>query len=90
MVRFLAFTFAVAAIMLSFGCDNSTSSRDSSEQTCVEPENPYEEGSGHYAGFNWAEENGGACSGNSDSFNEGCEEYYSQEDEYEACVAKNK
>ncbi len=40
--------------------------------------NPYSEGTGHYAGYEWAERTGGDCNGNSASFNEGCEEYYSQ------------
>lgn len=42
-------------------------------------ESPYDAGSGHDAGFQWAEENGiddpSQCSGNSISFIEGCEEY---------------
>lgn len=46
----------------------------------VEPENPYSNGSGHSAGYEWAERTGGGCNGKSDSFNEGCEEYYSQMD----------
>ncbi len=49
-----------------------------------EPENPYDEGSGHSAGYEWAEENGvDSCGGNSNSFIEGCEEYLSQQEEYE-------
>jgi hypothetical protein len=52
---------------------------------CTEPENPYDYGSGHYAGFEWGE-NGNYCSGNSDSFVEGCEEYYSQEEAYDDCI----
>lgn len=54
-----------------------------------EPEigNPYSDGSGHYAGYEWAEENDtDYCDGNSDSFNEGCQEYIDQrdaEEEYE-------
>ena len=44
----------------------------------ADPVNPYDSGSGHYAGFEWAGETGGNCDGNSDSFNEGCEEYYFQ------------
>lgn len=40
--------------------------------------NPYSEGTGHYAGYEWAERTGGSCDGNSQSFNEGCEEYYRQ------------
>lgn len=49
-----------------------------------EPENPYDEGSGHSAGYEWAMENGvDSCDGNSNSFIEGCEEYLSQIEEYE-------
>ncbi len=49
--------------------------------------NPYYEGSGHYAGFEWAENNSGSyCNGNSDSFNEGCEEHTRQEENYSACL----
>jgi len=40
--------------------------------------NPYSEGTGHYAGYEWAERTGGGCDGNSQSFNEGCEEYHHQ------------
>jgi len=40
---------------------------------------PYDEGTGHDAGFQWAEENGiddpTNCGGDSASFIEGCEEY---------------
>jgi hypothetical protein len=52
--------------------------------SALEPENPYDEGSGHYAGFEWGE-NGNACGGNSDSFIEGCEEYDSEAAAYAAC-----
>jgi hypothetical protein len=45
----------------------------------TEPENPYDEGSGHSAGYEWAEENDvDSCDGNSNSFIEGCEEYLDQ------------
>jgi|SRR3989338_2574814 len=60
-----------------------------SESDCssLEPENPYSIGSGHYAGYEWAENRGGGyCSGNSNSFVEGCEEYDQQETAYDACV----
>lgn len=52
-----------------------------------EPKNPYYSDSGHSAGFDWAERTGGYCSGNSDSFNEGCEEYYAQEEAYDSCLS---
>lgn len=42
-------------------------------------ESPYSDGTGHDAGFQWAEEKGitdpSDCGGDSDSFIEGCEEY---------------
>ena len=61
-----------------------------SGDSCSEPENPYEEGSGHYAGFEWAADNDpGFCDGNSQSFTEGCEEYQRQEAKYEDCEAGN-
>lgn len=55
-------------------------------KVCISPENPYDEGSGHYAGYNWAVQNGSNCDGNSDSFNEGCAEYYDQLNQYETCL----
>lgn len=86
---------AVTGLLLVMGCSSSTpsSSSDSNGNTtsaanCTEPENPYDEGSGHYAGYEWAENNDpGACGGNSQSFIEGCEEYESQEAKYEECQA---
>jgi hypothetical protein len=54
---------------------------------CNEPENPYDEGSGHYAGWQWGEE-GNYCSGNSSSFVEGCEDYEYVESKYEDCMAQ--
>lgn len=49
-----------------------------------ELENPYDDGSGHSAGYEWAEENDvDSCGGNSDSFIEGCEEYLEQKEQEE-------
>jgi hypothetical protein len=56
-----------------------------SDKDCIEPENPYDYDSGHYAGWQWGEE-GNYCSGNSDSFVEGCEEYQAAEESYEQCL----
>ena len=51
------------------------------------PSNPYSEGSGHYAGYVWAEENEPTiCSGNSGSFIERCETYMSQVYAHEECI----
>ena len=51
----------------------------------IEPENPYDQGSGHYAGYEWGAR-GNNCSGNSRSFIEGCEEYVNQDANYERCI----
>lgn len=53
----------------------------------LEPENPYSYGSGHYAGFEWAESKDvSSCGGNSQSFIEGCEEYLIQSEDYVSCL----
>ena len=69
---------------------DSSPDLDSHASTCAEPENPYEEGSGHYAEYEWAENNSGTCDGRSQSFAEGCEEYESQKARYEECEAKKR
>ncbi len=54
------------------------------DNTTIEPENPYNDGTGHSAGYEWAQENNvSSCGGNSNSFIEGCEEYLAQQEEYE-------
>jgi hypothetical protein len=73
------FLIAIGLFLLS-GCSSRSSEnsfRAENEQT-IEIENPYSPGTGHYAGYEWAERTGGDCNGNSNSFNEGCEEYYRQ------------
>jgi len=70
----------ITILLLVSGCSLSNSEnyyKDESEYE-VEINNPYPFGSGHYAGYEWAKDTGGSCSGNSASFNEGCEEYYRQ------------
>lgn len=69
------------------GCNSSKSADENrTARVCTEPENPYTEGTGHYAGYEWAEsKGGGSCNGSSQSFNEGCEEYENQESEYQDC-----
>ena len=87
--------FMLGVLFFVGGC--STPKPDSGEQaetsaaSCTEPENPYSAGTGHYAGYEWAESHdGAACNGNSQSFNEGCEEYDQQEEEYQNCERKKK
>lgn len=65
----------------------SGTSRDCGE---LEPTNPYAVGSGHYAGFEWAEARDvGSCDGNSTSFIEGCEEYLRQTEALGTCESEN-
>ncbi len=84
---------AIAVFSLA-GCSSQQSSDNQTEdeqKVCEEPENPYQEGTGHYAGYEWAEKKGsGSCEASSQSFNEGCEEYETQDEEYEECEAQKK
>jgi hypothetical protein len=78
------------SFLASAGCPSHDSASDQKEARsaggCREPENPYAPGSGHYAGFEWAEEKApSTCGDNSDSFIEGCEEYERQADAYKEC-----
>jgi hypothetical protein len=93
-VRQLVLAFTLSGLFILIGCGASESSRKDEEgaaTSCAEPENPYTEGTGHYAGYEWAEKNGsGTCNSSSESFNEGCEEYESRESEYQECEARKK
>jgi hypothetical protein len=88
-IHIICFSF-----LLLVGCNNNSNSSDLGSKNaheCVEPQNPYgDTDSGHYAGFEWAMQNGGSCDGNSESFNEGCEEYQTQLDEYDECLSHKK
>lgn len=91
-MKFILFVVIIITFALS-GCDSDKSgftSKKTKTKDCILPQNPYNDGGGHDAGFNWAMENGRDCDGNSDSFNEGCLEYYRQLNEYKACVSKRK
>lgn len=59
--------------------------RETNKEDCQSPSDPYDEGSGHYAGFEWGAE-GNDCGGNSDSFIEGCQEYERQLNSYNVCM----
>lgn len=86
------FLILAAALNIFVGCSCSrnsddvskhSSSSDSSEYS--DKENPYEEGSGHSAGYEWAQEHEvESCGGNSESFREGCEEYQNQKSSEES------
>lgn len=92
-MKFIIIILIIGGLIWYFNDDepkynNNYQSSDSSSyssKNCLEPENPYSTGSGHYAGFEWGE-NGNSCGGNSNSFIEGCEEYLSQLEDYEKCI----
>ena len=91
----IVWVLLVMSVFLSLGCESPESSASGSstgaDVHCTEPENPYDEGTGHYAGYEWAEKNDPAtCGGSSQSFIEGCEEYQQQESEYADCQARKK
>ncbi len=82
----------IFALFLS-GCEKPStdySTGKTKAEDCISPHNPYNDSSGHDAGFNWAAENGGDCNGHSDSFNEGCAEFHRQLNEYNACIENSK
>ena len=94
-VGILIIGLLVWGLVFLFSSNNDQSSYDylgsssSNKKDCssLEPSNSYDDGSGHYAGFEWGE-NGNSCSGNSDSFIEGCEDYEQQEAAYVDCLNK--
>jgi hypothetical protein len=94
-MRHFVLLCTLTGLLALIGCGSSEPSpkneEDSAEASCTEPENPYTQGTGHYAGYEWAEKNGsGTCNTSSQSFNEGCEEYEDQESGYQNCQARKK
>ena len=94
-MRPLLLGMTLFALLVVGGCTSSSSpeetNQEGTERHCSEPQNPYDKGSGHYAGYEWAETNNpGACGRRSQSFIEGCEEYQQQESEYEDCEAQSR
>ncbi len=98
--KFGWFGFLCVIILLAWGYNNYTSQKIETDYgykvgtsgvtakpdcSSLEPQNTYDEDSGHYAGWQWGEE-GNDCGGNSDSFIEGCEEYQNQENAYQYCL----
>jgi hypothetical protein len=85
------FVLSILFLFMAFGCSSSDFDNDETNESkdcsSLEPENPYSPGTGHYAGFEWAEQNDpGYCDGNSNSFIEGCEEYQRQSGAYDECT----
>ncbi len=66
--------------------DRGSQYDESTYETDQEQGNPYDEGSGHDAGYQWAEDNGvedpDDCDGNSNSFIEGCQTYAEEQEDY--------
>ncbi len=90
-MKHFIFGLTLLTLLVVIGCTSSSENthEEESSQNCAEPQNPYDEGTGHYAGYEWAETNTpGNCGGRSQSFIEGCEEY--QESKYEDCEARNR
>jgi hypothetical protein len=95
-MRYLLAILAIGGVIWAFNANSDEEQIYSSfpgssfeRQDCseLEPDNPYSDGSGHYAGFEWAENTGaGYCDGNSEAFNEGCEDYLEQESAYVLCI----
>lgn len=94
-MKFIVIIIIIVGLIWYFSSDepkyntypSSSGGSFSSSKNCMDPENPYSTGSGHYAGFEWGE-NGNSCGGNSDSFIEGCEEYLIQLEDYDNCGNK--
>ncbi|PYU14826.1 MAG: hypothetical protein DMG37_06405 [Acidobacteria bacterium] len=90
--RQIALCGFLTVVALPIGCGTSKPAGNDNEgevASCTEPSNPFSEGTGHYAGYEWAEKNGsGDCNGSSQSFREGCEEYEAQESAYDECQKK--
>jgi hypothetical protein len=86
MCRSLILLLCLMGVSLLLGCAEPGKSPMLGGCDDLEPENPYSSGTGHYAGFQWAEENGvDSCGGDSASFVEGCEEYLQQAAAFAQC-----
>lgn len=63
---------------------NNTEVYSKEARQCIEPENPYDEWSGHYAGYEWWEQ-WNSCWWNSSSFIEGCEMFEELDEAFAQC-----
>ena len=89
-MRFILFYFLSICLMsCSCGREDSRALPSNEEygfrtpipQNACESTNPFTEGTGHYAGYEWADKKRpSSCEGNSNSFVEGCEEWLSQQE----------
>ena len=69
-----------------FGYQTNKTVLGSVDCASLEPDNPYSYNTGHYAGYEWYEENGRCTHGNSDSFYDGCLEAQNQDEAYTYCL----
>lgn len=87
----IIFLFLCIVTLVSCNSSNNNShnstlySNSNTSNNCDRPYNPYSEW-GHYAWYERARDTGRACSGNSDSFINWCEEYYTQLEDYNNCI----
>ena len=83
---------ATTCIALIAACSDKSGTEESSagDTACIEPSNPFDDGGGHHAGFEWAQDNGHLCPGDGQPFDEGCEEYYNQRRRFEECEAAKR
>lgn len=78
----IKYILAIISTLLFSACSGGSGGGkydDYQEDTAQPIESPYDEGTGHDAGYQWAEQNGitdpSNCGGDSDSFIDGCKEY---------------
>jgi len=90
-MRLFGVVGVLVACVASAACperDDGAGNRVSTDCRRLEPDNPYADGSGHHAGFEWAERvEPSSCGGNSTSFIEGCREFQRQAQALAACQA---
>ncbi len=80
-IIFIAIIIWLISIFTSDKKDTGYNTNYSEDNYSKEQENPYSQGTGHSAGYEWAEKNDvSSCGGNSQSFIEGCEEYLNKRD----------
>lgn len=79
MTRYIIFTAMIIFFSSCSGSNGGGKYDEYQEEPDTAIESPYDDGSGHDAGFQWAEQKGITdstdCGGDSDSFIEGCQEY---------------
>jgi hypothetical protein len=80
-------TIAAVLILSSCGSPAGDGETRSADCSALEPSNPYDDGSGHFAGYEWGA-SGKACGGNSESFIAGCVEHQEQQARYAKCKEK--